>query len=320
MSATSSISLLPRLSGPRWVAAHQHRTTGRVFGGFVAVSFLAVAAFLAVSAGADPKADFAQSADTGMTMLLQRVAGAGMLLPALVGAFVAGPLVARELESGTYTWLWTQSVSPVRWLATKLALVSAVTLSGTAVLVVLFRLARGALSAEAQFSLSWYDTAYEMLGPVQVAMCALGIGVGALVGLLVRKTVPAMVVAGITVLTVAWVFTGLLRKSLWPVETLVSKTPIESLHTPAVWDFADGMLTASGTRVLTETCWGTEGVGKTPEQCMADLGGVQYFADVHPESHFWPLQLIESGLLLVLAGLAVAVAFRVLRGRHAGAS
>ncbi|GAA3488623.1 hypothetical protein [Streptomyces cremeus] len=316
----STLTLLPPLRGPRWVAARQHRLTGRVFGAVVVFSLLAVAVFLAVAAGTGPKTGFARSADTGMTMLLQRVAGAATLLPALVGTFVAGPLVARELESGTYTWLWTQSVSPVRWLATKLALVSAVTLSGTAVLVVLFRLARGSLSQDSRFSLAWYDTSYEMLGPVQVAMCALGIGVGTLVGLLVRRTVPAMVVAGITVLTVSWTFSGLLRELLWPVDTLVSRTPIESLHTPGVWDLADGMLTASGTRVLSDTCLGTEGVGKTPERCMADLGGVRYFADVHPETHLWPLQLVESGLVLVLAGLAVAVAFRVLRGRHAGAS
>ena len=42
-------------------------------------------------------------------------------LPALVGAFWGAPLVARELESGTYRLAWAQSVTRTRWLAVKLA-------------------------------------------------------------------------------------------------------------------------------------------------------------------------------------------------------
>jgi hypothetical protein len=316
----SAVSMMPKLSGPQWVTARQHRSTAQLFGGFVAASVLVVAVFLVVEAVMDPKADAAQTANTGMSMLLERVSSLSGLMPALLGAFVAGPLIARELESGTYTWLWTQSVSPVRWLATKLALTSAWVLSGTAVLVVLFRVARGALSKEATYSLVWHDSAYTMLGPVQVATCALAIGVGAVAGLLVRRTVPAMVTAGVSVVALQWLFSDLLRERLWPVETIVSKTPIDALHTPGVWDVADGMLTDSGARVLYDTCLGPEGVGTTVDQCMRNLGGVQYFGDVHTEAHFWPLQLVQSGLLLALAGVAVAVAFRLLRGKHAGTS
>lgn len=35
-----------------------------------------------------------------------------VLLAALIGVFVAGPLIARELESGTFRLAWAQSVSP----------------------------------------------------------------------------------------------------------------------------------------------------------------------------------------------------------------
>jgi hypothetical protein len=309
----STLTFPPKLHGPQWVTMRQHRTTARAFAVLVLLSALTVTAYLIIANG-DPKTEFARNTDAGMTFALARVTNVLALLPAVVGAFVAGPLVARELESGTYTWLWTQSVAPVRWLAAKLALATAVTLSGTAVLVVLFRLARGALPESSVASLAWYDSAYELLGPVAVAQCALGIGVGALVGLLMRRTVPSMVVAGLTVLVTQMVFMGLLREKLWPVERIFPKEMISS--TPTVQIVSDGMLTDSGEQILWSTCYGPTGVGGTTEECMTKLGGVRIFADTHPESHFWPLQLIESGLLLALAGIAVAVAFRVLRRRH----
>src|SRR4051812_50063354 len=42
--------------------------------------------------------------------------------PALIGIFWGAPLVARELETGTYRLVWNQSVTRGRWLATKLGL------------------------------------------------------------------------------------------------------------------------------------------------------------------------------------------------------
>src|SRR5687767_15095209 len=43
-----------------------------------------------------------------------------LVLPVLVGIFWGAPLVARELETGTYQLVWNQSVTRTRWLATKL--------------------------------------------------------------------------------------------------------------------------------------------------------------------------------------------------------
>lgn len=40
------------------------------------------------------------------------------------------------------------------------------------------------------------------------------------------------------------------------------------------------------------------------------------YLDYHPGSHFWPTQLIETGIVLALAALALFAAFRVLRARH----
>jgi len=46
-----------------------------------------------------------------------------LVVPALLGIFWGAPLVANELETGTYRLAWTQSVTRKRWLAAKLGLV-----------------------------------------------------------------------------------------------------------------------------------------------------------------------------------------------------
>jgi hypothetical protein len=45
-----------------------------------------------------------------------------MFLPLVIGAFIGGPLIARELETGTFRFAWTQSVGRTRWTIAKLAI------------------------------------------------------------------------------------------------------------------------------------------------------------------------------------------------------
>ncbi len=44
-----------------------------------------------------------------------------LVVPALIGMFWGAPLIAHELETGTFRLAWTQSVSRRRWLVIKLA-------------------------------------------------------------------------------------------------------------------------------------------------------------------------------------------------------
>lgn len=45
------------------------------------------------------------------------------LLPALIGAFAGAPILAREMETGTFRYAWTQGFGRTRWIIAKLALV-----------------------------------------------------------------------------------------------------------------------------------------------------------------------------------------------------
>ncbi len=53
------------------------------------------------------------------------ITGAMVLaVPALIGIFWGAPLIARELENGTYRLVWTQGISRKRWLAVKLVIIA----------------------------------------------------------------------------------------------------------------------------------------------------------------------------------------------------
>ncbi|MFB8031551.1 ABC transporter permease subunit [Streptomyces sp. NPDC056004] len=233
-----------------------------------------------------------------------------MVLPAFVGIFVAGPVIARELESGTYKLAWTQSVTPARWLVAKLTVPTVVTLVSVSVLSAVCAWARTRENAVHEASKWYFREVYGSIGtvPVGYALCMLALG--ALAGLLLRRTVAAMVVTVLVYVPLVMVLNHV-RDGLWPTARLLGNGPARG----GSWLIDSGMLTASGEAVRWTDCRGS-GAAAEPTACMREIGGVTVFRDHHPASHFWPLQLVETGILLALAALAVAVAFRVLRRRH----
>ncbi|MCM2412702.1 hypothetical protein [Streptomyces sp. RKAG290] len=242
-----------------------------------------------------------------------RYAGTAMtVLPAAIGLFVAGPMIGRELENGTYRLAWSQSVSPARWLLAKLTVPAAITVVAVPVLSAVFAWCRTSPDTD---RVAWYDsTAYAAMGTLPVASALLAIALGALAALLVRRTLLAM---SVTVLAYGAVALALAaaRSSLWAVSTVV--TPLNSaarLPDESLW--VAGGLMAGDARLPGETC---ERGGAQPglDRCLADHHVTGTYVDYHPASHFWPLQLVGTGVVLVLTVVAVAVAFRVLRRRHA---
>ncbi|MFE8963362.1 ABC transporter permease [Streptomyces iakyrus] len=235
------------------------------------------------------------------------------LLPLLTGAWAGGALIGRELENGTARLAWTQSVSPARWLAAKLAVPALLLVTGTLTLTLLHRMLWS--SDRAPLSVmgwrGWHDTGtFEINGTIAAAEALAALAVGVLVGLLLRRALPALGVAVLTVMSLVYVLDAL-RPYLWPVKTVVTSlddgTPgIDSMIVET------GALTASGARVPIPWCSGEPG-------CQARKGITHYYADYHPASHFWPLQLMETGLLLAVAALAVATAFVLLRRRTGAA-
>ncbi|WP_309049561.1 ABC transporter permease [Streptomyces sp.] len=320
------------LKGTTWVTVRLHRRALWTAGAVVVLAGAVIGALWIWDARVpDTYTQGGQTlparTDTGRDLLSSAVGGVAdgmLLLPVLLGAFVAGPLVARAYESGTYKLSLTQSVGPAAWLRAKLLTVTVAALVTALALTVLYRLAQGHLTdtRHRDFDLG----PYEVTGLVLFAQLLAAVAAGALLGLLVRRTLLAMAATG-TVLGVVLLVLGSLRWSLLPVRTITGPNGDMLMPRDNGLLMDTGLLTSTGARFDREICWqeanAAPGVDAdhdlwitAHEQCLTRNDITAQYVDYHPQSHFWPAQFIESGILLALAALALFAAFRVLRTRH----
>ncbi|MER7763195.1 ABC transporter permease [Streptomyces sp. NPDC097619] len=235
-------------------------------------------------------------------------------LPLLVAAWAGATLTSRELETGTAQLTWAQSVSPVRWLTARLALPAVLVALGTGLLVTLHHLAWSAGDGRIDTAKSWSDfPTFYAGGPLTVALALAALAVGALVGLLWRRSLPSL--AGSVLATgavAAAVHTAL--PHLWSGVTQTS-TRAEGAPSGTGIAIDEGIVTSTGTRLADPRCG-----GEYFPDCRAAydrLDAVGYFREYHPVSHYWPLQLTATALTLGITALLVLAAFRVLRARTA---
>ncbi|MER5788090.1 hypothetical protein [Streptomyces sp. NPDC001980] len=118
-----------------------------------------------------------------------------------VAAWAGGALIGRELESGTAKLAWTQSVSPVRWLAGKLTAAALPLVAGGGLLALVF--GRAWTSDQDWLVSNWtYDRVFVPRGPLLPALLLFGLAVGALAGIALGRTLPALgAAAAVTLVT-----------------------------------------------------------------------------------------------------------------------
>ncbi|MFF0170276.1 ABC transporter permease [Streptomyces prasinus] len=226
------------------------------------------------------------------------------VVPLLVAAFAGGALIGRELDSGTIRLAWTQSVSPARWLTAKLALPATLLVLGTITLVLLRRLV--ASSSGGLASSKWHTSTsiYHSLGPTAVVLPLLGLAIGTLVAFLVRRPLPAL---GLSLLVMGIVSAALCvgRDSLWPLETVTGSVS-ESYPSFSGVTVSEGAITGSGAHVPDPLCDGNQA-------CLVDHDITGFYREGHPPTHFWPLQIVETGILAALTALLVTVTYAILK-------
>ena len=109
-------------------------------------------------------------------------------VPGLVGSYLGGPLLARELERGTHRLAWTQGVGRVRWAATILGVVLVVTLAAGVIL------AFGGGQSWPLLGVSTFRPfdLFDLEGPALVSYTVFGVAVGAFIGAWHRRILSGM--------------------------------------------------------------------------------------------------------------------------------
>lgn len=242
----------------------------------------------------------------------------------LVAVFWAAPLLSREYEQRTHLVVWTQDLSPVRWLAGKVVLlgVPAVALAaGFGAAVVTLMNSVNAVTTEFVPYTPFDTDAFEAVPHVQVGYAALGFAVGLALSAFTRRTVLSMGLALVGFGVVRVLVSGLWRPHFQ--EPLRAAEPISpndgiwlSLRNRGDWIVDAGYLDAAGNEVrfVDIGCAGT-GEGWF-ERCMAESGIVQNYYDYQPVDRVLSFQLFELGVFTALAAALVALAFWWVKRAH----
>ncbi|MFJ7908920.1 hypothetical protein [Kitasatospora sp. NPDC096204] len=235
---------------------------------------------------------------------LQVLQPAVTALPLLLGMFIGAPLLAQEYERGTIRLIRAQSVGPIRWLAVRLAVPGFAVLAVSGVVAVLMTwvwwtdIVHGPASFDPPFQALTYPTLG--LAPVVWSLFALALGV--LVGQLVRRTVPAMLLTGALV-AIAHGLVLWARPFLYPAVDRVAA--LRTTQPTNSWLLDRGVVLPDGTRVSTSAC----GFGFSTDCDGASASWLRY----HPADHLVPVQLVEAGILLTLTALLLLTVFRRIR-------
>jgi len=161
-----------------------------------------------------------------------------LVAPAITGVFWGAPLIARELEAGTFRLTWNQSITRTRWLAVKLALIGAAAMAVTEAFSLIqawwaapIGKAVGLGGGSSIFSegrFGWF--VFPTHGITPLGYAAFGFALGVTAGLVIRRSIPAMAVtlavfAAVQFITPLWI-----RPHLFPTSRTVTSIAAASAN------------------------------------------------------------------------------------------
>jgi hypothetical protein len=251
-----------------------------------------------------------------------------ILAPALIGMFWGAPLIAREIETGTFRLAWTQTITRARWLASKLALPALAAMAVTEGLSLIYgwwsapigQAARLAPGANFPTGLSPFSVlAYDSHGIVPLGYAAFAFTLGVTTGTFIRRSVPAMAVT-VAVFTAVMVAMPLgIRPHLFPplhqnVSVAGQFNGQESVGgdrfaltldyipgQPGAWIMDSHAVNAAGqpASVIPAACNSPAGSNNLL-QCLASHG-IRVAVTYQPISRYWAFQWTETAIFLALA-------------------
>ena len=248
------------------------------------------------------------------------------VMPALIGAFLGAPVMARELETGTFRFAWTQGFGRWRWALAKLVPLAAALTVVAWLFSLLFSWFYQPFFADGNNS-PFEAELFDARGVSFAAWTLAAFAIGVLAGMLIRRVVPAIaatmaVWAGLAAATGLW----LRQHYATPLLTSNQNLP-NSAWIMSQWWTKGGRFAFTGLRdappgLLGRICPLTPpGPLEKPSpatfgQCLVQHGYTQW-TSYQPGSRFWPFQWIEAGWLLALSALLIAATTYLVRRRAA---
>ncbi len=321
-----------------WLTWRQHRaemyTLGllvAVIGAFLLVAGLPMHSLFPGGAGQCVGLDVSEACSTAIRRLAEDHGYASKMLslfnlvPFLIGAFFGAPLVARELESGTWQFAWTQSVPRMRWLAVKLGalgLLTAVLAVAFSAVVTWYRQPMDVLDGR------FTADAFDLEGVVPAGYALVAFAAAAAAGAVLRRSLPALAIALGAFLALRVLVAGWMRPNFQEPQRIVEVVAADdtsvdpggsrmSTGNHLDWVLTSGYSDSSG-RVLSFP--ETAGMYTTAKREGVEFGaylhakGVQQWVQYQPADRFWTFQLVETAIFTGLAAALIAlVVWRIKR-------
>ena len=266
------------------------------------------------------------------------------LFPLVIGAFVGAPLVAREMESGTYRFAWTQGVGRIRLLIVTLAMLALIVTPVAVALGFLLggwyihpyaviNVAVGSHWQSGLFTTTWWMT------PVWTLFA---LALGTLVGAVVKRTVAAIATTAVVVGGVL-LAVGLYLNRIFDIGAVASsRLMLSYFPTGTINTVAFGGVGPSGSLLVRGWFVGPGGrvLGSHAAKRVRDhviglyqsksgandpnaakrwlsLHHYTYWFTYQPANHFWILQAVVGLVVLAVAALCVLGTVRCIRGHRA---
>lgn len=247
------------------------------------------------------------------------------MVPALMGAFIGAPVLARELETGTFRFAWTQGFGPWRWALAKLvalAAIVAVTAGAMSALFSWYYAPSFATPLSGSEPVSLSPGLFDVRGVVLVGWALLAFALGCLAGMLTRRVVPAIAATLAAYGGLAIAVGGFLRQHyLAPTVTTKFNIPRSAWVLNQEWRTTEGHLVSSTTlgHLLQQGGAQLAGKGGVPDSLgsweFLVRHGLSQWTTYQPDSRFWLFQSIEAGWLLASSVLLLTAAVVLVRRR-----
>jgi hypothetical protein len=238
-------------------------------------------------------------------------------VPALIGALAGAPVLAREMETGTFRYAWTQGFGRWRWALAKLVLLAVAVTAAAGAFTVLFSWYASPFFA-AGYAIPFATDVFDLLGVAFAGWTLAAFAIGVLAGMLIRRIVPAIaatlaVYAGLALTTGLWLRQHYMTPLLTTKQNLPGSAWVVSQWYTRGGKFAFGGRGSGIADALQRLCPTLHG---SIAQCLTQ-NGYTAWSSYQPGSRFWPFQWIEGGWLLALSALLIAATVWLVRRRAA---